>query len=288
MPDSAHETFPLLLRQHQRDALIHATRLRAKIKNRLKGTPKGSQVVEFTQKELGQISDEIDTAAVYAPSPYKKRLVAVQRKISDLLDAVADHAEAPGRRRKPTGTADLIVQFKITLLDTKPAIWRRIQVPDGPLAMLHECIQAAFGWWNYHLHQFVIDGVQFGPSFPDDFDFGLEMEDEGQVLISDLLPKSGKRTRWWYEYDFGDDWRHEVLFEGYPPLEKGQKYPVCLDGARACPPEDVGGPWGYAEYLEAMADPKHEQHDDFMEWRGPFDPEAFDARKATKQMRKIG
>ncbi len=105
--------------------------------------------------------------------------------------------------------------------------------------------------------------------------------------MSKLLPKSGKRTRWIYEYDFGDGWRHEVLFEGNPPPEKGKKYPVCLDGERACPPEDVGGPWGYAEFLEAMADPKHERHDEFIEWRGPCDPEAFDVKKTTREMRKV-
>ena len=233
--------------------------------------------------------DELGQAAVYAPSPYKKRVVAVQKKVADILDELQLEAfgiEQPKKRRRPASKSDLIFQFKITLLDIKPAIWRKIQVRDCTLGDLHEHIQAAMGWENYHLHQFSIDGEQYGPPSPDDFDIGMEMIDEDGVLLSGLLPKSGKKTNWIYEYDFGDGWRHEVEFEGYPPMEKGTKFPMCLEGERACPPEDVGGPWGFADYLEALADPKHEQHEELLEWRGPFDPEAFDAKKATKEMRR--
>lgn len=266
--------------------MVHATRLRRKITERLKALPEGPQVVQFSRKELDHMTEEIGTAAVFAPEPYKKRLVAIQKKIDDLLEAVAEEPIRP-KRRRPASESDLLLQFKITLLDIKPAIWRRIQVKDGTLADLHELIQAAMGWWNYHLHQFEVEGVRYGPLPEDDFDYGLEMEDESSVRLVDLVRKSGKRTRWVYEYDFGDGWRHEVLFEGFPPKQQGQKYPVCLEGERACPPEDVGGPWGYVEYLEAMANPNHERHEEFMDWRGPFDPEAFDPKKATKEMRKV-
>lgn len=285
-PKADEPTFPLKLTQHQREAMVHATRLRRKLTERLKALPEGPQVVQFTRMELDHMTEEIGTAAVFAPNPYKKRLVAVQKKIDDLLEAVAEEPARP-KRRRPASESDLILQFKITLLDIKPAIWRRIQVEDGTLADLHEYIQAAMGWWNYHLHQFEIEGVRYGPLPEDDFDYGLEMEDESSVRLVDLVPKSGKRTRWVYEYDFGDGWRHEILFEGFPPNAKGQKYPVCLEGERACPPEDVGGPWGYIEYLEAIADPSHERHEEFMDWRGPFDAEAFDPKKATKEMRKV-
>jgi len=178
-----------------------------------------------------------------------------------------------------------LFQFKITLLDIKPAIWRRIQVSDCTLADLHDHIQAAFGWWNYHLHQFEIGGRLFGPPPEDDYD-DMDMEDESGLLLSQLLPKTGKRTRWIYVYDFGDGWRHEVLFEGNLPVDPKAKYPLCLEGERACPPEDCGGTWGYVDYLAAIADPTNEQHEEMLEWRGPFDPEAFDPKKATKEMRK--
>ena len=201
-----------------------------------------------------------------------------------------EHAEvfdldAPTTRR-PAKT-DLLFQFKITLLDIKPAIWRRIQVPDCTLVDLHEYIQAAFGWENYHLHQFEIDGVRYSQPAPDGDDFDMDFEDETDVLLSKLLPKSSRKARWVYEYDFGDGWRHEVLFEGFPPIDPKAKSPLCLEGERACPPEDCGGPPGYGDYLAAIADPQHEQHEEMLEWRGPFDPEAFDAKKATKEMRKV-
>ena len=160
-------------------------------------------------------------------------------------------------------------------------------MPDCTLDVLHEYLQAAFGWENYHLHQFEIDGTCYGPPEPDGMDFGLEMEDETEAALSALLPKVKKKARWTYEYDFGDGWRHEIVFEGHSPLEKGQKYPLCVEGRRACPPEDCGGPFGYADYLVAIADPKHERHEELLEWRGPFDAEAFDLKRATKEMRKI-
>jgi hypothetical protein len=104
-------------------------------------------------------------------------------------------------------------------------------------------------------------------------------------MLSELLINAGTRGPWIYEYDFGDGWQHRLIFEGYPTREA--KYPLCTDGERACPPEDIGGPWGYAEYLEAIADPRHESHEEFMEWSGPFDSEAFDASKTTQEMRRI-
>jgi hypothetical protein len=105
-------------------------------------------------------------------------------------------------------------------------------------------------------------------------------------MVSDIVPQSGKRFVFKYEYDFGDGWEHEVLFEGCLEPEKGKKYPVCLEGKRACPPEDVGGVWGYEDFLGAIADPKHERHEEFMDWNGPFDPDDFDPKKTTREMKK--
>ncbi len=107
------------------------------------------------------------------------------------------------------------------------------------------------------------------------------------MKLSEILPHSGKQSRFEYEYDFGDGWPHEVLFEGVRRPEAGQRYPVCLEGARACPPEDVGGTGGYEVFLEALADPRHERHAEFRDWiGGGFDPEAFDPAVATKRMKK--
>ena len=177
----ADETYPLKLTQQQRESMVHATRLKNKLKERLQQAGDGTQIVGFTLKELDHLNDELGQAALYAPGPDKKRLVAVLHKVTDLLSE--EHAGVfegvvPTTRKTAPKTGDLIYQFKVTLLDIKPAIWRRIQVPDCTLADLHEYIQAAFGWWNYHLHQFDIDGERYGPPAPDDMDFGLEMIDE--------------------------------------------------------------------------------------------------------------
>jgi hypothetical protein len=107
-----------------------------------------------------------------------------------------------------------------------------------------------------------------------------------RTKLSKIIPGDGERLQFEYEYDFGDGWEHEILFEGFLPAEKGARYPLCLEGELACPPDDVGGTGGYQEFLKAMANPKHRRHKEFLEWSGPFDPEKFDAQAATKAMRK--
>lgn len=181
-----------------------------------------------------------------------------------------------------------LFQFKITLDGIEPPIWRRIQVQDCTLDKLHEHIQTAMGWTNSHLHQFEIKGQRYGdPELLDDGFDDFECEDSTTTLVSEILPKTGKRFAFKYEYDFGDSWEHEILFEGSPPIDPKAKYPVCLEGERACPPEDCGGVWGYGDFLKAIRNPKHEEHESMLEWiGGKFSPEAFDAKKATKEMKK--
>ena len=276
------------LTARQRESLVSCTRLKSAIQRRLKEAQGGIQAIEFTAKELDHMENELGQAALYVRNPHKQLILAVQKKVCDILEEVrlvAFGANQFSTRRQPMIPSELLFQFKIMLLEVSPSVWRRIQVRDCTLAELHVHVQAAFGWENYHMHQFEIDGERYGMS-ADDGDFDLAMKSESSVSLGQLLPKSGKRARWIYEYDFGDGWRHEILFEGYPPVDTKVKYPLCVEGENACPPEDVGGPWGYAEYLDAISDPKHERHEEFMEWRGPFDPSAFDATKATREMKK--
>jgi hypothetical protein len=199
---------------------------------------------------------------------------------------VFDLAAPTPSKRRPAKT-DLLFQFTITLLGAKPSIWRRIQVQDCTLDKLHEHPQTAMGWTNSHLHQFEIKGERYGdPELLDDGFEDFECEDSTRTLLSDILPKTGKRFAFQYEYDFGDGWEHEVLFEGNPPVDPKAKYPLCVEGERACPPEDCGGVWGYGDFLEAIRNPKHEEHESMLEWiGGRFDPEEFDARAATKAMK---
>jgi hypothetical protein len=189
-----------------------------------------------------------------------------------------------GKTKTARGT---LFQFKITLIGSNPPIWRRIQVKDGTLDKLHEHIQTAMGWTNSHLHQFMVDGARYGdPDLLDDDFEEFDAEDSTRTKISKVVPKTNRKFRFTYEYDFGDGWEHEIVLEGCPKPEPGTKYPICLEGERACPPEDVGGVWGYEEFLQALADPEHERHDEFSEWSGPFAPEKFDPAEATKAMQR--
>ncbi|NIM20840.1 MAG: hypothetical protein GTN64_00220 [Candidatus Latescibacteria bacterium] len=287
-PTSA--TFPVKITPLQQASLVRYTRLKAAIKRNLKAAGDDKQIIEFTKKELDQLQNEVGQAAYYAPSPHKQRLVAVQKKVDDILQEIQLEEfgiEPPKQRRRPSSTSDLLIQLKISLIDIRPTIWRRIRIKDCTLGDLHQHIQTAIGWEDCHLHEFIIDGERYGPPVEDIFGFGDEINNESEVRLSDVLPKSGKQFRFQYVYDFGDEWRHEILFEGYPPLEKGMKYPVCVEGERAGPPEDVGGPWGYAEHLDALADPDHAQHEMLVEWLGSFDAEAFSVERTTKAMRKF-
>lgn len=197
--------------------------------------------------------------------------------------------DKPGKHNAGrTGGRDAAVyRFKITLQDSDPAIWRRIETKDVALEQLHALIQTAMGWTNSHLHQFEIAGSRYtDPRFMmDDFDdFGAL--DYSGLRISDLVAQHGIKLRMSYEYDFGDGWQHELVLETVTESEPKIKYPRCVDGERACPPEDVGGVYGFADYVEAITNPNHSGHDDYLEWYGPFDPAEFDAAKATRRMRK--
>ena len=175
-----------------------------------------------------------------------------------------------------------IYQIKVTLEASKPPIWRRLLVrSDVTLAELHQVIQAAMGWAGYHLHQFIVGETYYGEPHPD---YGFEMRDESRVKLSHVAPDEG--AKFGYEYDFGDSWLHQVLVEKVLPPEPGQRYPVCIKGRRACPPEDVGGVWGYEEFLEAIRDPDHPEHEDYLEWiGGEFDPEEFDLDDVNAALR---
>ncbi|WP_166831562.1 plasmid pRiA4b ORF-3 family protein [Thalassoroseus pseudoceratinae] len=251
-----------------------------KLADRLKLDQKNPRTISFTAKELETIRGKAEVARPHADNGMKRNSL---RHVVDVVSKALKESEGIGS----IPASERLYQFKITLLESQPPIWRRIQVKNGTLDKLHEHIQTAMGWTNSHLHQFEIDGERFGdPELLDDGFEDFECVDSTVTKISKIAPKDGKRFRFLYEYDFGDGWEHEILFEGCLKAEKGGRYPLCVEGERNCPPEDVGGVWGYAEFLEAIADPKHEQHDDFVEWAGEFDPEEFDAGETTKAMRR--
>jgi Plasmid pRiA4b ORF-3-like protein len=198
----------------------------------------------------------------------------------------AQAAQAEKPPAQPAG--DSVYQLKVTLKYSKPPIWRRIQVPaDISLGELHNILQTVMGWEDDHLHSFTAGGIDYGPPLPDTgFGLGLRMRGEAQAKLNKVAP--GENSRFVYEYNFGDSWEHEILVEKILPAEEGGRYPICIEGKRACPPEDCGGAWGYAEFLEAIADPKHPEHEDRLDWVGEdFDPEAFDLAAVNEQLGRM-
>ncbi len=176
------------------------------------------------------------------------------------------------------------IRMFITLAHIEPPIWRRILVPsDITLAQLHEVIQSAMGWTRSHLHEFRINETRYGVPDEISWEAADRVHPEDDVFLHDVL--NHKEQRFTYVYDFGDDWHHELVVEEILETESDRRGAYCLGGERHCPPEDVGGPFSYPEFLKAIADPSHEDHGHFSEWVGDdFDPEAFDAVSVNEEL----
>jgi hypothetical protein len=184
-------------------------------------------------------------------------------------------------------TGGSIFQLRATLGNTRPPVWRRLQVPAGiTLHRLHLIIQAAMGWENYHLYRFEIGRRQYGEPHPDNDHYELDFKNSKRANLGRLLKNKGASFR--YEYDFGDGWIHELLVEDVFEPQPDKLYPTCVDGQRACPPEDCGGPWGYNDLLDIVKDPLHEEYLEKIEWLGrDFDPEAFDVTLVNLRLARL-
>lgn len=191
-------------------------------------------------------------------------------------------------RPKKVKPPQAVYQLKISLDKIRPPIWRRVLVAGNcSLARLHGIIQTIMPWDGGHLHVFEHAGVEYGPTSGDS-----QVErarSEARAWLDDLKLVEGSRFRYWY--DFGDSWYHTILVEKMLPLSAvadQAALPLVLAGKRACPPDDCGGPWGYAEMLEVLADPKHPDHDHWSEWIGDdFDPEEFDLEAANEALSRL-
>jgi len=185
------------------------------------------------------------------------------------LTAIGRHGTRRVRGEPEPG--DPVHQITVTLAEVVgPPVWRRLLIPAAmPLSSLHDVIQTAMGWQDHHLHSFTDGTRTYG--FPDP---ELGFVDERSVRFGDLDVDRGSIR---YSYDFGDDWEHEIVVEAVGVAEPGERYPRCIGGAGACPPEDCGGTWGYASLRETLADPHHDDHDEMLEWLGLDRADQFDA-----------
>ncbi len=177
---------------------------------------------------------------------------------------------------------ETVARLRIVLADTDPFIWRRVDVPvDANLKMLHDVIQGAMGWLDYHLWEFEADDKRYGvpdPDWPDDRLFAAKNTKLRTLLDRDV-------HQFLYTYDMGDNWEHIVTVEAVRDGEAGTKYPRYVEGERRAPPEDCGGTPGFEAFLEAVTDPRHPEHEDATEWHQgcygkPFDPDEIDERDA--------
>lgn len=194
-------------------------------------------------------------------------------------------ARLPPKRKRSDGPPP-IYQIKVGLQGAKPPIWRRLLVPaDVSLARLHDVIQVAFGWDGGHLHAFETPYGDFGQA-----DRELGRRAEGSVTLEQVAPAAKDEIR--YTYDFGDDWAHDIVVEKVLDLDATLTYPLCTGGRRAAPPDDCGGIWGYQDLMEIIADPRHPEHDNMLDWLDlddprEFDPEAFNLDEVNLALRTL-
>jgi hypothetical protein len=173
--------------------------------------------------------------------------------------------------------------LKIQLLDIEPAIWRRFVVPANiTLDRLHDVIQIVMGWTDSHLHEFTIGNKRY-TQYPESKEDGLVC---GRYRLEDLIKQKGRTFS--YRYDFGDSWEHELVLEDSRYVNPELRTELaCLEGERACPPEDVGGVHGYFEFYNALKDPSHEEHESSVEWSGgDFDSVRFDFELVNRELMK--
>lgn len=194
------------------------------------------------------------------------------------------------RQQSASATSARIYHLRVSLEGIEPLIWRRLQVPgDANLGWLHAVIQVAMGWSNSHLHQFNAGKRLYSdPGFGlDEFEDDPCVLDENKTAIHEIAPRG--KSAFVYEYDFGDSWDHRITVEKILDADPEEgRSAKCLAGVRACPPEDCGGVWGYADLLKIIRNPKHKEYESMVEWLGgKFDPEAVDRDKINRYLRKL-
>lgn len=181
-------------------------------------------------------------------------------------------------------TVPKIYELYVELEDIEPVIWRRLLVPATiTLPKLHDLLQLAMGWMDSHLHSFTIGDQTFGMAGIDDFEELNWLDERRQTLKSVLSDRIHEFT---YEYDFGDSWRCRIAVKPLAQPVPDWSYPLCTGGARAAPPDDVGGVSGYETFLAAIKDAEHEEHESMLTWiGGAFDPEGFDLNTVNRILR---
>ena len=272
----------LELSEAQRRTILKYAELPAHLANTLSGQDAEQAATQFTLDELDELLDRLEIAVYRAKGNEKQKVLRIVQKVAGLLgsEIIPSHVS----RHRTSKKASTIFQIKMTLKGIDPPIWRRIHTPDCTLEELHEIIQVTMGWEFEHLYRFTIGGVDYADL---EMTSDEEVEDACATRLSAVLPIENRRPRFSYEYDFGDEWIHQLIVEERFLPKQGVKYPICVGGQRACPPEDSGGPWAYADFVETITNPDHGRHEETLEWAGgDFDPERFDLEAVNNELRR--
>jgi hypothetical protein len=282
-PSFARESLELNLSEGQRHTILKYAELPAHLSERLAAKGTAAKATQFTLDELDELLDHVEASVYRAKGNEKQKILRIVEKVSKLLGSTIDPDDMP-KHRLGTRT-DTVFQIKMTLKGIDPPIWRRIQTKDCTLEEIHALIQVTMGWEFEHLYRFNIGGVEYA-----DLDMmnEEEIEDACDTTLGEILPPRNRRPRFHYEYDFGDNWIHQLIVEEQILPEKGVKYPFCVAGQRACPPEDCGGPWSYTDFVETISNLDHRRHEETLEWLGGvFDPERFDLEAVNGELRRM-
>jgi hypothetical protein len=282
-PSLTRELLELKLSEGQRRTILKYAQLPAHLSKRLAGKRIVADSTQFTLDEMDELLDHVESSVYRAKGNEKQKVIRIVEKVSKLLGSTIDPGEMPEQGLPKKTYA--VFQIKMTLMSIDPPIWRRIQTKDCSLVDLHALIQVTMGWDFEHLYRFIIGGERYA-------DLDMVSQDDARDVcdtnLSEVLPAQNRRPRFAYEYDFGDEWMHQLIVEERFPPEPGVKYPICVAGQRACPPEDCGGPWGYPGFVEAIINPGHREHDELLDWvGGEFDPEEFDLESVNKELRRM-
>jgi hypothetical protein len=264
----AQERVPLALTAVQLKALAN---LLPELRDMPECKPRKLASVKLMRLQLQRVEERVPGVLSELKGPQRK-------PYARLLElAVSDRLLATGQA---------VYQIRVELDYAHPGIWREIQTYDCTLDELHYLIQAAMGWGNEHPYDFVVGGVRYTLSQEELSSCSPDAGDAHFTYLSQVVLLNKRPFSFLYTYDFGDEWRHTITVQEVVPVSKEMRYPVCLDGSRACPPEDCGGIFSYGFLLETLGDPASDNYDETAEWLGEFDPDSFEAKAATRAMRR--
>ncbi len=287
---------PVMISLQDRDIILHKMLLPPKLYDRiLNALPSGNNVFpEFTSKEIYSLgaffASQADLATDKRIKRISEKLLNYLDKLTDLIHYYQPHwerlAEENQQKAYVKSLPNSVYQLHVSLNGIEPMIWRRLQVLGRvSLYRLNLIIQKSMGWTNSHLHLFNINDVLYEVKYANVEEIEGAL-DEKQFKLYQVIQQ--ENLSFTYLYDYGDDWEHTVLVEKILPQDPEIKYPVCLDGRRACPPEDCGGPSRFPEFVEAVCNPYHEEHQDMIRWVGyKYDPMAFDKAAVNKRLAKM-